>query len=156
MAIGQIDLSRTLIMERYFSAHVFNAIPRDQGEFRPQEDMRTIAGQLSHIGAFDDFLFLGIRDGSWAADVFTDRPEKTVEEALAYLDFTRTRLLKLIEDLTEERLVEPIGPNPIFSPQMGLSNVILTTLSHECHHRGQLVTYLRLLGVTPPPLGGAS
>jgi uncharacterized damage-inducible protein DinB len=150
MAISHIDLSRTLILERYFSSIIFKAIPADKGDFRPEPKVRTVVEQLSHIGAYDEWLVQGLGNGIWAIDVFTDRPESTVEEALAYMDHNRKRLLTLIDELNDEGLVKPIGPNPVFSHEMGVSNVILTTLTHECHHRGQLVLYLRMMGITPP------
>ncbi len=156
MAISQTDLSRSLIMERFSSDNIFKVVPRDQGGFRPQEEMRTMTELLGHIGAFDDFLVMGIKHGNWAADIFTDRPEETVEECLAYTAYNRERLLKLIGELGDEGLARPMGPNPVFSPQMSVSNAIHTTLGHECHHRGQVAVYLRLMGMAPPNLDSST
>ncbi len=150
MGISHTDLSRSLIFERYFSSIIFKAIPGDKGDFRPQEDTRTVVEQLAHIGAYDEWLVQGIDHSNWAVDVFTDRPEKTVEEAFAYMEYNRKRLLAIIDDRGDEGLQQAIGPNPVFSHQMGVGNVILTTLSHECHHRGQLALYLRMLGINSP------
>jgi uncharacterized damage-inducible protein DinB len=147
-----LDLTRTLIMERRFSYNIYNAIPKDRGDYRPREEMKTIAGQLSHIGACEEWLVQGLRHDNWGFDVFTDRPERTVEEALAFMEFSRQRLMSLVDELQDEGLDRPVGPNPFFSAQMARGNVILVALPHECHHRGQLVVYLRLLGITPPLL----
>lgn len=144
-----VNLTRTLIMERRFSSNVYNDIPQDRGDFRPADGMITAAGQLAHIGAFDDWLFQGLKHGNWAFDIFTDRPEKTVEEARAFMDHSRRRLLAYAEELQNKGLNAPVGPNPIFSPEMFVVNVIMMTHAHECHHRGQLVVYLRLMGITP-------
>jgi len=150
MAISHTDLSRSLNLERYYTSIIFKAIPADQGDFRPEQGIRTVAEQLSHIGAYDEWLVEGLTHGAWAIDVFADRPEKAVEEAIAYMEYNRKRLLAMIDMLHDEGLVKPIGPNPVFAHEMGVGNVILTTLSHECHHRGQMVLYLRMMGVTPP------
>jgi uncharacterized damage-inducible protein DinB len=147
-----VNLTRMLIMERRFSRNVFNDIPPDQSDFRPAKGMMTAAEQMAHIGAFDEWLVQGLKHENWALDVFSDRPEKTVEEARAFLDHTRTRLLELIESLGAEGINSPMGPNPIFSPEMYVGNVIMMTHSHECHHRGQLVVYTRMMGYTPSML----
>jgi uncharacterized damage-inducible protein DinB len=152
MAISHVDLSRTLFLERHYSSNIFKAIPLDKGDFRPQPEMRTVVQQLSHIGAFDECLVQGLKFGSWAIDVFVDRPEATVEEALAYMGHNRKRLMDLIDELQDEGLAKEMGPNPMFPPQMSVSNVILTTMTHELHHRGQLVAYLRAMGIVPPHL----
>lgn len=154
MPIDSIDLSRTLFLERYYSSRIFDAIPKDQGDFRPQPGMRSITEQLCHLGAYDEWLVLGVKDKNWDFEVFNDRPEQNVEEALAYMDYNRKRLIKLVEGIPNEVLHNPIGPNPGFSHQMGLGNVILYAATHECHHRGQLVVYLRMMNIVPPSLFG--
>jgi len=146
------NLTRILIMERRFSDNVYNDVPLDRSEFRPAEGMRTAAEQMAHIGAFDEWLYQGIKHGNWGFDTFTDRPEKTIEEARAFMDHARTRLLALIEELGTSGINSPLGPNAVFSPEMHKANVILMTLSHECHHRGQLVVYVRMMGLEPTML----
>ena len=147
-----VNLIRMLVMERRLSSGIYNQIPGDRADFRPELEMMTAAEQLAHIGAFDEWLYQGLKHGNWSNDTFTDRPEKTVEEALAFMDHARSRLLGLAEELDSEGINSPVGPNPVFSPVMHVSNVIMMTLTHECHHRGQLVVYLRTLGIQPPLL----
>jgi uncharacterized damage-inducible protein DinB len=149
MKMDVVNLTRMLIMERRFSSNIFNDIPPDRSEFRPVEGMMTAAEQLAHIGAFDEWLVQGLKHGNWGFDTFTDRPEKTVEEARAFLDHARRRLMALVEELKSEGINSPIGPNPIFSPEMHKANVLMMTNAHECHHRGQLVVYIRMMGFQP-------
>ncbi len=144
-----VNLTRMLIMERRFSSNIYNDILPDQSDFRPAEGMMTVAEQMAHIGAFDEWLVQGLNHGNWGFDTFADRPEKTVEEARAFMDHARRRLLVLVEELQTEGINSPVGPNPIFSPEMHKANVLMMTLAHECHHRGQLVVYIRLLGFQP-------
>ena len=144
-----VNLTRTLIMERLFSSNVYNDIPPGKGDFRPADGMMTAAEQLAHIGAFDEWLYQGLKHENWAYDIFTDRPEKTVEEARAFMEYARSRILSLIVELNTDGINSPLGPNPVFSPEMFKANVFMMTLTHECHHRGQLVVYIRMMGLQP-------
>jgi len=143
------NLTDLLIVERRLSHNILKDIPLDRGDFRPAEGMMTTAGQLAHIGAFDEWLVQGLKHGNWAFDTFTDRPEKSVEEAMAFLDHARIRLLELVKSMGKEGINSPIGSNPVFMPEMQKGKVIMMTHAHECHHRGQLVVYLRMMGITP-------
>ena len=123
MALSCLDLTRTLLMERRYSYNIINSIPKDRGDFKPQPEMMTVAEQLAHIGAFDEWLVQGVKHQSWSFDIYDDRPEKTVEEALAFMEHTRRRLMEMIEELGDEGLARPLGSNPVFTsddtPQAG-------------------------------------
>jgi uncharacterized damage-inducible protein DinB len=147
-----VNLTRMLIMERRFSSNIYNDLPLDRSEFCPAEGMRTAAEQLAHIGAFEEWLVQGLKHGNWGFDTFEDRPEKTVEEARAFMDHARRRLLALAEEKGTEGINSPLGPNPIFAPEMHVANLMMMALAHECHHRGQLVVYVRLMGLQPTML----
>jgi uncharacterized damage-inducible protein DinB len=146
------NLTRMLIMERRFSSNIYSDIPLDRGDFRPADGMMTAAEQLAHIGAYEEWLVQGLKHGNWGFDTFSDRPEKTVEEARAFMDHARRRMLALAEERGTAGINSPVGPNPIFAPEMHVANTMMMALAHDCHHRGQLVVYLRMMGLQPSAL----
>ena len=54
--------------------------------------------------------------------------------------------VSLISATDMERKVKP------FNTEATISQLIMEMLEHSIHHRGQLITYLRLLGVEPIPI----
>ena len=91
------------------------------------------------------YVLRGLVDGAWDAPSWDD-PGPDPAALLAALDGNTARLREL-RGLPDTRLGEthalPWG-------EMLLLSAALGSVDNEVHHRAQGMTYLRLLGLTPP------
>lgn len=117
--------------------------------FKAAEAMRPFADMVKEILDIEDGYVRGVATGEW---VFN--PHKGLNTKQALLDAcaaVRRRTLELWPKITVERLLAEES-DPFFepTPQTNLSRFIYA-LENEIHHRGQGYTYLRMLGIEPPP-----
>ena len=69
---------------------------------------------------------------------------------MAFFDGCHAETLALLRELTPKRLQQKYYP--LGGP--GITVWKWLRLEHEIHHRGQLYTYLAMLGVETPPIFG--
>ncbi len=117
--------------------------------FKAADAMRPFAAMVQEMLDIEEAYVRGIATGEW---VFRDKEvPKTKEALLEACAAVRKRTLELWPRITVERLLT-VESDGFFSPapQSNLSRLIYA-LENEIHHRGQGYTYLRMLGIEPPP-----
>jgi uncharacterized damage-inducible protein DinB len=130
-------------------------------DFRPQPGMRTPRELVFHIYTQEKVLAEAARGGQFTPDMANlSNPEEpssaaavaalaTVSDAVAYAEACHRAaddIFRSMSDETIARSVEsPFGPYPGWQYS-------LFAYDEHWHHRGQLYTYLRLLGKEPPML----
>lgn len=115
-------------------------MPAEQWNFKPYEGALSFGQLVAHIAGAGNF-FLGMADGA-AYDRSAVPQER--EAVLGYLEQQTAEQGARIEKASAdpERTVDFKG-NPI------TINALLAGMrEHEAHHKGQLMTYLRMAGVT--------
>ena len=125
-------------------------IPKGKLEWRPAKGMLTFGDILRHMVDCEEF---------WIHDVLLrkggspDRKRK---------DFpTAVNILKDLEGI-HKKTVAALSKVPMSSlprkvkieqdGQVPVSWLLWHVVEHEVHHRGQLITYLRILGLEPPQI----
>ncbi len=74
----------------------------------------------------------------------------TKAEILQQLKDGRDKLEKWMEGVSEEFLAEIMTfPPPLQPPSKSRFEMIISIKEHEMHHRGQLMAWLRMIGITP-------
>jgi uncharacterized damage-inducible protein DinB len=159
---GAKDLAASYRTVRKNTIAIAEEIPEEHYGFRPSPESRSVAQTLVHIAManrlpklihfeqrrvnFDGFDFF--------AEVGKVVAEENVERSKSQiLDLLRTggeRFAALLESATEEFLAEtvtyPAGMQP---PSKSRFEMLLSAKEHEMHHRGQLMTIERMLGIVP-------
>jgi uncharacterized damage-inducible protein DinB len=78
-----------------------------------------------------------------------NRP-RTKAELIAFLTSEGDRFAAFLESLSESFLAEPVTMPPGASPATkSRFEMLLSAKEHEMHHRAQLMTLERMVGVTP-------
>ena len=114
---------------REYSLEMLEAMPAEHFVFRPVEEQQTFAEQFEHFASSNAGYF--------------SRFEKEVDEPRP------TRPKSLTKDALREFVRATF--NYVEAVLSGLTeDIFLRAYMHTAHHRGQIVTYLRLKGVTPP------
>ena len=130
-------------------------------DFRPKPGMRTPRELVFHIYAQERALAEGVRDGSITMELANrSNPEDpsctaavsalaTVADAAGYARACHDAAERIFRAVSEDdvaRSVEsPFGTYPAW-------RFLVFAYDEHWHHRGQLYTYLRLLGKEPPML----
>ena len=138
---------------RQRTLRVVACIPPEQIEWTYREGKWTLGDLLRHMGAIERWMF---------AETLAGRPQryetcgpelaKGYEAVCAYLDRMHAETLEVLHGISDaalqEKCLTPAG-NPITRWKW-----MRSMAEHEIHHRGQIYTYLGMLGVETPPLYG--
>ncbi|HEY3056539.1 MAG TPA: DinB family protein [Thermoanaerobaculia bacterium] len=131
------------------------ALPRDQYDFRPDPDGRSLGELAWHLAECDAYIPFGIERGEISAGTRPpgmERPRKVEELAPGFERLHRDaveRIRKLKpEDLERSMVFFSAGSTKV--RDLLWSAVLL----HEMHHRGQLVLMCRLAGARPAAMFG--
>lgn len=136
-------------------------IPEDKYGFRAAPDCRTVAQTLAHIAVGSGFQhhihsnkvtdlktvnFMELMQKFGAEE----KKPRTKAEIIALLTSTGEAFAAFLESLPESFLAEPVmmppGAQP---PTKSRFEMLLSPKEHEMHHRAQLMTLERMIGVTP-------
>ena len=136
------------------------AMPADKYDFTPEtlnisnsnfKGVRTFAGQIMHL-ATDNLLIWSAITGdpvrSDIPDVNGPRSIKTKAEILAYLKSSFAEGRKAISMVTEKNAMEMID---FRGRKLAKLDLAFYALTHANEHYGQMVVYLRMCGIIPPP-----
>jgi uncharacterized damage-inducible protein DinB len=135
-------------------------VPNDKLEWRPHEKARTLGQLAAHIAGVQPGVASMLQ--SETAEVSSVPPDKTpasAEELVATFDEGLIAARQSLDGMTDADLMSNWSlvhdGRPIFTaPKIGVVRMIV--LNHLYHHRGQLSTYLRTLGVALPSIYGPS
>jgi len=132
------------------------AMPADKYNFRPSPGVRTFGEQLRHVGAVQWVVGSAMQGSTPSVDVGDgdSGPSSMTakDELLKYLRDSFQCIREAIRAINEHNVLEMI-PNPFSPAKSKLSRLALAVAyaCHACDHYGQLVVYLRLNGIVPPP-----
>ncbi|MEO8721254.1 MAG: DinB family protein [Ginsengibacter sp.] len=134
-----------------------NALPKDMDKlhYRCHEKSRSAEQLIGHIISHAESLNHAIK--TFINDEVSDRKFSSVAEAADSFEKNATEVsetLKAIDEkIWEEQIVEfKVDGNKLFAYPM---NAIFWTVMHDIiHHRGQLSTYYRHMGVRNPNIYG--
>ena len=125
-----------------------NAMPDGKYDFKPTEEVFSFAEQLLHLVGTNYWCFSSIKGekSPKAQDAFNSEG-KTKSDVINLLKESFDYGDGVISGLTEKSATEEIsmGQN-----KLAKWKILLFCAEHITHHRGQIIVYLRLNGITPP------
>jgi uncharacterized damage-inducible protein DinB len=153
-------LLQELEAEAQTTRRVLERVPDDQLAWRPHEKARTLGELALHVAIVPGGvaeLFGGPSPAQ--APQFADPSPKGASELIPALDQSIAKAKKALGGLDDAAIMAPFrlmaGEREIFAvPRVALLRSVM--LNHWYHHRGQLTTYLRTLGVPVPSIYGPS
>jgi uncharacterized damage-inducible protein DinB len=146
---------RNLKTEQPVTQRVLEAIPLDQGEYRPDASAKSAIELARHIAGAEHLFHESIITGAFD---FTNASRlnelKTSADVARWYAETSQQDLARLASLPGDALVKVIDFRGIF--QMAAVNYLDFSIRHIIHHRGQLSTYLRPMGSKVPAIYGES
>ena len=124
-------------------------MPAELLHFRPTEDVWTFAQQLTHI-ANGNFLVAAPLRGEQREPAGAPR-DLNGAELLPHLEHSFAYVQVAFERLRDSEMDDVVEFMGTTQPKWELTYRIL---DHVSHHRGQVLVYLRLKGIEPPPYAG--
>lgn len=134
---------------RKLTLRLFDLFPEDKFDFRPVETVRSVAEQFDHILVVELFTRIGIVTGEWNRARFSSERDKSRSVLRDKLFKEHQKTIGLLRLLPEGRFMQ-VYETP-FGRLTG-ETAVFEAIDEEIHHRGNLYTYLRLLGTEPPQM----
>ena len=158
---GAKELAAAFRTVRNNTIKIAEEIPESKYEFRPAPDTRSIGQTLTHIALGSSFQH-HIHSNKIADLKMVNFPElfqkvmaeegrpRTKAEIVALLKGEGDKFASFLEGLPEsflaERVAMPPGAEPATKSRF---EMLLSPKEHEMHHRGQLMTAERMIGLVP-------
>jgi uncharacterized damage-inducible protein DinB len=134
---------------------ILAAVPEGKKDHRPDPNARTAWELAWHIANTDVQFLNGIADGKFNMESPDEAHKpKTVAQLVEWYDENMARSAERVRKLTGNQLVKPIDFYGVFNLPGAFYLGFLN--NHSIHHRGQLSTYLRPMGVKCPAIYGGS
>ena len=128
-------LKQRLETTKDFTLEVIRAMPDDKFDFKPNDEVRSFKAQAYHIIYSIDYfnrVFKGNSSAPWSPGGENSKSKaELIQWAIEKFDAINATILAAEQN-------------------EALTNGILSYLDHNAHHRGQMVTYLRMNEITPP------
>ena len=152
------DFAKQLLTSEDFFERSTRVLDESDSEFRPQQDMMTVAQQVAHTAHTLDWFIEGASRPE-GFDLDFEKHAKALASvtslavARKMLETAYTNAGDFIRSRSPEDLALPLS-GPIMNGQP-VSDIVWAMIEHTAHHRGALTVYSRLLGKVPPmPYGG--
>jgi uncharacterized damage-inducible protein DinB len=160
---GAKELAASFRTVRGNTIKIAEEIPEDKYSFRPSPDSRSVAETLVHIAVMpriqEQVHFVDHRDTLVGMDFMSimgsliaeEKKPRSKAEILELLHTTGEKYAKELEGVTEQLLGERVQMPPAMEGAQSKSRfeMLLAPKEHEMHHRGQLMTAQRLIGLKP-------
>jgi len=155
MAVEELKRFRAVWeMEAQLTAHLLEALPVDQYDFRPDAGGRSLGEMAWHLAEIEGHIAFGITKGAVTfqeAPPNLKRPREVRLLAAGYRQVHQEAVDRL-GALTEADFDREL---PFVDQRMPIRDILGgAMLMHQVHHRGQLSLLCRLAGGTPPGIYG--
>ena len=141
--------------EHRITREVIEAVPADQGDYRPDAVSKSALELAWHIASAENFFMGGIAAGqfNYAGGKRPDAIRCAADVAAWYGETFQANFARLTE-LSSDQLLRIVDFRGLFQYPAVL--YLQFTLNHSIHHRGQLSAYLRPMGAKVPSIYGES
>ena len=132
-------------VERGYTLAVAEAMPAEHYAFKPTPVQRSFGEQLIHLAGANTGYF-----SAFGLATLPERPDASDKDTVQkYITTSWNYTTAVLKKLTEKDLLRNDLGAPRFKPHTG-TDLCLRAYTHTAHHRGQVIVYLRIKGVTPP------
>jgi uncharacterized damage-inducible protein DinB len=127
---------------------IWKVFPESASEFRPAPKARSVIEQFEHQVQ---------SEGRWMREMLgidTGDPNPPTRTASAFLEKYRSDANERLRRLREKPDEWWREDATFFDTIRSRAWILTRRIAHSAHHRGQLIVYLRLLGLTVPSVYG--
>jgi len=145
-------LIKELEIQEKFLLNTIECMSEENSDFRPKEEMYTVAQHIGHAAETIDWFMEGAFGKGFEMnfDNYEQRMKEkynSFDDSVNLLKEATARGIEIIKNASDAELMAPIS-GEIMNGAPKLS-VVGGITDHSAHHRGALSVYARLLGKTP-------
>ena len=140
--------------EMQITLRVFEAVPNNHLDYKPNEKSKSALGLVRHITLEDEWMLNSIANGN-----FNPQPDDSdacgimkPADAIARYKEKVPAALNRVRAMSGDQLNKTIDLLGLI--QLPGINILAMAVKHSVHHRGQLSTYLRPMGGKCPGIYG--
>ena len=145
------DYIERLENSRKYLLLVAEMMPEDKYNFKATPESMSFSENLMHIGGAMNWHCQTLLGGQDPTDYETetnfDVDNKSKEEILTIVNNTFDKTIEFIEKFDTSQFDDELD---YFGLNRTKQQIFLLLADHITHHRGQMLVYLRLNGITPP------
>ena len=134
-----------------YTLKVADLMPAKNYNYRPTEDEMNFGEQLLHIAGNLAWLSTSYLNSGTNSNSKIDLKIKDKDSIRTVLVITYDYAINVLMHFRSENSSDMVN---FFAGPMNKMQVINLINDHQTHHRGQLLVYLRLSGITPPKYVG--
>ena len=131
------------------SRRVWEAVPEDRAQWRPEGAVHTVAEVVRHVGEADQFWLNVLRGDLYRGAGDTLGPAVSMAAEIERSERSRRDVLELLRTMPDEEFARVVEI-PKYNLRRPVAYIFTRLADHEAHHRGQLILYLRLGGLPVP------
>jgi len=141
--------------EHRITRKIIEAVPPDQGDYRPDGVSKTALELAWHIASAENFFMDAVAAGQFSS-ADRGRPDsiRNAAEVAAWYGETFQTNFDRLTQLPSEQLLKIVDFRGLFQYPAVL--YLQFVMNHSIHHRGQLSVYLRPMGAKVPSIYGES
>jgi uncharacterized damage-inducible protein DinB len=136
------------------------AMPEDKFNFTPEslnirnsdfKGVRTFGGQIMHLATDNILIWSAITGAQVRTDIEDVNGPKNIQSKKDVIDYLKSSFAigrSAISTLTTQNAMVPIE---FRGRQLSKLDLAFYALTHANEHYGQMVVYLRMCGIVPPP-----
>lgn len=149
MKDGLIEQLKT---QQNFFLNTISCLTEDDSDFKPDEEMYTVAQHVGHAAETVDWFLQGAfgdKGFDMNFDNYNERMKKytSFDDCVQQFKDATANGVEKLKEVPDTELVEPITAEIMTgAPKMAVVGAIV---DHTAHHRGALAVYARLLGKKP-------
>lgn len=134
--------------ERRLTRETITAMTDGDMQFKATPEQMSFGAQALHIISSQETLMDAINGNGWQWERGTTIQHYPTREAiLNHFDYVCANEQALYANMEPEQLFRMMPT--AWGPPEPLVQLAISFLTHEAHHRGQMITYLRLKGMKP-------
>ena len=133
--------------EREYTLEVLEAMPAEHFSYKPVIAQNTFAEQLKHIARANALYFSSFAKNTQIPIDPVSLDKSSLRE---YVAATFAYVGSILSSLSESDFLRRDLSMPFPAKLHTAQDVFLRAYRHTADHRGQLVCYLRLKGISPP------
>jgi uncharacterized damage-inducible protein DinB len=122
-------------------------IPEDKYGFQPTKDVRTVGALFAHVADANNFFCSQVTSSPKQYSDAVEKTAKTKAELVTALKASFAACDVAYAGVTDADLSKPLN---IFGQQRNFAGALTMNAAHDMEHYGNIVTYMRIIGLTPP------